>query len=146
LTLENRKGDERSEKALERQFELVQAIYDLTTRQREAILTEDWDGLKTILDEKDHRIHQFLDTETCLKELGSPKGTGQRDPCLDTALSRIESKFVAIQSMEDECRRALTDRKNQVARNLQEIKRGHQRVKQFKTRGLKVPRFVDLRK
>jgi hypothetical protein len=134
------------QKILVRQLELADGMRDLTTRQREAIRSEDWEGLKAILDDKDQRIHAFQETEKCLKREKAPGGMINRVPALKTVLSAIESRLVAAQSMEEECRRLLIDRKNQTAKTLQEIKRTHGSIKRFRSRRSAIPRFVDLRR
>lgn len=53
--MQSSENDEGPEKIFARLLELAEEIYDLTTRQTEAIRSEDWDGLKAILDEKDRR-------------------------------------------------------------------------------------------
>ena len=141
-------GDENQspEKIVAQQLELADEIYELTTRQREAIRSEDWEGLKAILDGKEQRIQEFQATEKSLKRWSSPRGITEAGPSLKTVLSRIESRLVAVQSVEEECRRMLTERKNQTAKALQEIKRAHDGIKRFKSRRAGIPRFVDLRK
>jgi len=134
------------EKISARLLELAEEIFDLTTRQTEAIRSEDWDGLRAILDEKDRRIHQFQETEKFMKRWQPLRGMTEPVPSLKGVLSRIESRLVAIQTMEEECRRCLIDRKNQTARTLREIREAHEGVKRFKSRRVGAPRFVDLRK
>lgn len=136
---QNSNKDDDCEKVLVRRLELAEELYALTTSQREAIRSKNWDGLKAILNEKDRRIHQFQETEKCLKMTESV-------PSHKTILTRIESRLLAIQSLEEECRRSVKDRKNQAVRTLREVKRAHEGIKRFKSHRLGAPRFVDLRK
>lgn len=144
--MQSSEKDESPEKISARLLELAEEIFDLTTRQTEAIRSEDWEGLRAILDEKDRRIHRFQETEELMKRWKHLRGMTERVPSLKSVLSRIESRLVAIQTMEEECRRCLTDRKNQTARTLRKIREAHEGVKRFKSRRVGAPRFVDLRK
>jgi hypothetical protein len=76
-------------KTLVHRLELARTIHDLTKRQGGAIRSEDWDGLKAVLDEKDRRIHEFQETEGFLPESSRFEEEGGRTPSVGTMLSRI---------------------------------------------------------
>jgi len=143
---QNHERDGGPEKELVRRLELADQIHDLTRSQREAIQSEDWDSLKVILDEKDRRIQAFQEAEQCLKRWKCVGEMAENVLSLQTVVSKTESRLVAVQSMEEECKRMLTDKKNQTARTLQEMKRVRQAIKRFKPHRLRIPRFVDLRR
>lgn len=144
--MKRREGDEdeRARRFLARRLELAEALCDLTRRQREAIRSEDWNGLKFILDEKDERIQEFTEAEKHLKRWAPPGEWVDRVPASKTVLSKTELTLVATQSMEEECRRSLAEKKKQTARTLRGIKRLHDGIRRFKPRRSRIPRFVDL--
>jgi hypothetical protein len=139
-------GDRGPEKLFARRLDLTEKLHELTLQQRETIRSGDWERLKTILNEKDQRIHEFNQAENRLKRWNSRGGF---DPCLpayERFLSRTESKLKAIQSMEDECRRSLTEAKKQAEKTLRQIKSAHDGIKRFIPARHRISRFIDLRK
>ena len=143
---QNRDEDEGVKKILACRLELAEALHGLTLNQKEAIRSEDWDGLKTILDEKDQRIHQFRETEKHLKRWTPLNGLAERAPALKTVLSKIESTLVTLQSMEAECRGLMTERKKQTVETLRGLKKARDGIRRFKPSRSRTPRFVDLHK
>ena len=143
---QNSHRDEGRGETLLRRLEMADQIHDLTRSQRKAIESGDWDGLKTILDEKDRRIRDFQEAEQSLRRWGSPTEIGDKMPSLRHLISRTESRLVAVQSLEEWCRRILADKKNQTARSLHEMKQARQALKKFKPHRLKAPRFIDVRR
>jgi len=138
--------DQGLRKTLVRRLELARTIHDLTKRQGGAIQSEDWDGLKAVLDEKDQRICEFQETERFLPESSRLEREGGRTPSVGTMLSRIESTLVAVQSLETKQRQSLTDKKKQMARTLHRIRMAREGITRFKRSRVGVPRFIDLRK
>ena len=142
----NRNDDRRREEILFSRLQLAEEIYDLTLAQREAIASKDWERVKGVLDEKDKRIREFQRTEKSLVGW-TPLGKDiDVDPQLKTISSRIQSKFEAIQSLEEACQRSLTAMKDQTAQTLQDIRHTREAIRRFRPRRPRVPRFVDLRR
>jgi len=138
--------NEDPEKTLMRRLDLVKEILRLTKSERKAVGAEDWEELKTILDEKDRRIRQFEEIEKRAKGWKSLRIMAETNSSVQSVLKRIESRLVAIQSLEEECRGVLMERKDEAARRLQELRRASEGIRRFRVRGRGVPRFVDLRK
>ncbi len=144
--MQKRSRNENPGEVLRRRLELIEEIYDLTKSQREAAQTEKWENLKAILDEKDRRIRQFEATERFVTGWKSLIVNAETTPSIKRVLEKIESRLAAVQSMEKECRSVLMNRKSKTARSLEELRRAKEGIRRFKSRGVRSPRFVDIRK
>ncbi len=138
--------NEDPEKTLVHRLDLVEEILRLTKSEKKAVGAEEWEELKTILDEKDRRIRQFEELEKRAKGWKSLRVMAEKNSSVQRVLKRIESRVAAIQSLEEECRGVLMERKDEVGRRLQEFRRAREGIRRFKFRGRGVPRFVDLHK
>jgi hypothetical protein len=134
------------EKALIRRLELTEDIFHLAANQREAIRSEDWEGLRAVLDEKDQRILDFEKTEKCIERWKPLKDMVDTTPTVETILSRTEERLLAIQKVEEECRTVLITRRQETTKALEEVKRTRQVIKRFRPSRPTMSRFVDLRK
>jgi hypothetical protein len=144
--MEIREKNEIAERILARRLQLLEEIYDLTRSQREAVRSENWKDLKTILDKKDRRIRQFQETEKSVKGWKSLRGMAEKVPSVKKDLKEIEVRLSAIHSIEEDCTRLFGDRKDKAAKALQEFMQGREGIRRFRSRGRGVPRFVDVRK
>ncbi len=134
------------EKALIRRLQLTEDMFHLAANQLQAIRSEDWDGLKAILDEKDERIVDFSETEKHIEKWKPLREIADRTPGVEAILSRTEARLVAIQRVEEECRTSLMKSQHQTEKTLHEIRRARQAVQRFRPPRSTSPRFVDLRK
>ena len=133
-------------KVLVSQLGVAKAIYDLTASQREAVGSEDWDCLKTLLDEKEQRIREFREGEKERERWRSIEEGAALDPSLQTVLSRIDSTLSDIRSLEEENRRLMTKRKKEIGKKLGDIRKVREGIRRFRPLRSGVPRFVDFRK
>jgi hypothetical protein len=133
------------QKTLARRLELAERIQELTAREADAIQSGDWKNLEAVLDEKNRQIRAFQEAEKSLSRLKSLGTMLDQSPAHQSVLSRTESTLLAVQSVEEECRRLLTSRKNQTEKTLREIRRTRHAIRGFKPRRSGGPRFVDVR-
>lgn len=140
---ENQKG---LEKALTRRLQLTEDMFHLATDQLQAIRSEDWESLKTILGEKDERITDFSETEKHIEKWKPLRDISERTPALKDIISRTKARLVAIQRVEEECRTCLMNRQHRTEKTLHEIRRARQAVQRFRPPRPTSPRFIDLRK
>jgi hypothetical protein len=131
---------------LERRLELAEAMVDLTNVERDAIRSDDWRRLQTILDEKDKRIREFQETENDLNRWTGPSVGIEPSPSQRRILNKIKSTLLAVQTVERECLELLRERRKETAKTLQGMKTTKEGIKRFGSRRTGSPRFVDLRK
>ena len=134
------------EKTLTRRLQLTEDMFHLAANQLQAIRSEDWDGLKVILDEKDKRIVDFSETEKQIEKWRPLRDIADTMPDVEAILSRTEARLVAIQRLEEECRASLMKSRHKTEKNLHDIRRACQAVERFRPSRSTPPRFIDLRK